>query len=554
MPHKAIVAIGVDKVGGGLPKLSAAASGAREVASWLGKPENGYDVDLFTDDDGPVERRDIFHAINSRVEAANLSRLVIYFAGHGFLKNTADEYWLLSGAPADSAEAVNVTLSEALARFSGIPELIFISDACRVVPSEQVHSSISGASIFPNLHRASQGAEVDFFYATHPGDPAHERAPAEAKAAHGLFTKELLSAHLDAPNEGLVEIEGKTFVRNRWLKKVIGERVDLRAQEISLKLSQVPDVRLEMENGVVARREGQSPRVLSKSMPVGTAFELVNGRKKIRLPAQSVATDVLLPQRLSDIERGYESGKHLAESAGRTPQALTCLGEEATIVAGSHGLSWDSQQHGDQSLHILNMDGQAANVAVMFEDGSGMLLPVLRDYQCEILRSEGRTVSLAYSWSEWRDPQVAKLRAGVLSAATLGRLDRSQDGLRNLAQTIRQGKKSDPILGIVAALAFAVSGDFDGARSVRNYMRRDLNIDLFDAWLLGGAEGGLPVLPPVPLLGQTWSFLDLFNTDFSEAFKILPRVPGFWTVFASDAMDAITDIVSDGSVDLGGFL
>ncbi len=385
---------------------------------------------------------------------------------------------------------------------------------------------------------------MDFFYATHPGDPAHERAPAEAEAAHGLFTKELLAAHRDAPDEGVVDIDGKVYVRNRWLKKVIGERVDLHAQEISLALSQVPDLRLEMENGVVARREKQAPRILTKSVPLGPAFKISNERERFPACAHAGATDALFPERLADIERANEKGMRLAESAGRPSQTLACFGDRATIMAGSRGLSWERQQHGDQSLHVLDLNGPVAQVAVSFEDGSGMLLPVLREYQCEIVRSEGRTVSLAYSWSEWRDPGLAELRARVLGAATLGRIDRSRDGLQDLARTIRRGKKSDPILGIVAALAFALSGDFDGARSVRDYMRRDLQIDLFDAWLLGGARGGLPVLPAVPLLGQTWSFLDLLDADFSERLKMLPRIPGFWTVFASDAMDTIASIVN----------
>ncbi len=72
--RKVVIAIGVDKVGEGLPKLAGTSSGAREVAAWLGKPKNGYKVNLFIDESGSVERRDIFRAVQGHVESANVSR------------------------------------------------------------------------------------------------------------------------------------------------------------------------------------------------------------------------------------------------------------------------------------------------------------------------------------------------------------------------------------------------------------------------------------------------------------------------------------------------
>ena len=209
---KVAIVIGVDRVSSGLPTLRAAASGAREVGIWLQR--NGYRVEVFADDTGPVTRSDIFRAILAHVEAANVKRLVVYFAGHGFLKGPLDEFWLLSGSLVDPAEAVNVSLSSRFARYHSIPEIVFISDACRVTPKTAVNASIIGASIFPNIQTSAGSAEIDLYFATRPGDPAHERKATEAKRAHGLFTQVLLDAHKDAPAEAILAFDGREYVSN----------------------------------------------------------------------------------------------------------------------------------------------------------------------------------------------------------------------------------------------------------------------------------------------------------------------------------------------------
>jgi hypothetical protein len=202
---RAAVVIGVDAVQEGLPRLQAAASGAEEVAEWLRRSD--YNVQLFTDRETPVERSAIFRAVTALVQAGTTERLVVYFAGHGFLNGPVDECWLLSGAPIDASEAVNVTLSATMARYRGIPEIVFISDACRLAPAGGVNAGITGVSIFPNVRPSQRTGDIDFYYATRPGDPAHERTSVEAEKAHGLFTRVLVDSHKGAPAEALLANE-----------------------------------------------------------------------------------------------------------------------------------------------------------------------------------------------------------------------------------------------------------------------------------------------------------------------------------------------------------
>ena len=586
---RAAVVIGVDAVGGGLPRLQAAASGAEEVAEWLRRSD--YQVTLFTDRDQPVERSQVFGAVAGLVDTGTVERLVVYFAGHGFLKGPVEEFWLLSGAPSDASEAVNVVASANMARYRGIPEIVFISDACRVAPISGVHSGIAGASIFPNLAPSLRTAEIDYFYATRPGDPAFERPGEEAQAAHGLFTSELLEAHIDAPEEALLRIGNREYVRNDWLRDVLVDRVNARAEGISLRLTQSPDVQVQIRQGCMALNE-LSGRGLGKQQQATEKPPTTGSDKSLRLerterkPVKDVTrfrrrgSTVVGSKRTADGRTGASSGRARGDALSRrwiVGQAakgaeqfqerqriisatrpsrtavfgheynsrLKCVGDAIEDITLSPGLDIIDRIDTDGDVVLFDLEGQASQVAVRFADGSGMLLPVLQEFACEVVRHEGRTLAVTYSWLPYFEEGVKELRAEVLTAATLGLLDTTREAASELARRLRRLKRFDPILGLVSALAYVLAGDLRGAASVREHMRGDLGIDLFDAWLLGGGgDYEIPLLPTLPLLSQSWSLLDIFGAQVPETLRRLERVPGFWTVFERSAMDEVAQLVS----------
>jgi len=594
----AAVVIGVDKVGGGLPKLKAAASGAEDVALWLRR--SNYQVKILTDRDGPVERKAIFQAVASLVETGALQRLVVYFGGHGFLNGPGDEFWVLSDAPLDASEAVNVSMSQHAARYLGIPEIVFISDACRVRAHSGVLGSIKGASILPNVKPNQNATEIDFYYGTWPGDPALERDSVEAEGAHGLFTQELLLAHRSAPPEALLKVGDREFVRSRWLKKVLQDRVDTRAASIALRLTQRPDIQIQTYDSYLAEHE-QVAEERAVELETGDDIESVdysNGGGDDVVPAEhsesfekggwdggALGPDgrsshgwsghsphpILIDGRPDGIvEKGLDAPivrpaaqvspefimrvdlLRNAEPPGvpmhwnGSGESLTCVGDVLRDLTLGSGIIARNRFTPGATNVSFDVRQSASQVAVSFANGTGMLLPMLPNYNCEVVRQDGRTLLIGYTSVYYRDPRLVDLRAQVMSAATLGLLDRSREAARGLARQVRRAKKFDPALGLVAALAYTLAGDRKGAASVRSYMRQDLGVDLFDSWLLGGAgNADPPLVPALPLLSQTWSFLDLFDTPLAEKTKQLRRVPGFWTVFEAASMAAVTQLVLD---------
>lgn len=140
------IAIGVSKVTGStLPTLNAAQD-ANEFHAWA----RGHDFQstLLTDQKKDVTLQMIKDGVNAAI-TAGATQLVIYFGGHGILKAPETEIWLLSGVMNDSQQAVNLAGSVALARNGKIANVIFISDACRSVATNQTLFRINGGEIFP---------------------------------------------------------------------------------------------------------------------------------------------------------------------------------------------------------------------------------------------------------------------------------------------------------------------------------------------------------------------------------------------------------------------
>ncbi len=248
---RALVSIGVDKTGGALPHLRAAASGAKQFADW-GR-QQGFDVFEFTDitDGQTVRSATIFDAINAVVKDLNYQQLVVFFSGHGLLRAPGVEIWLLSGAPDNPNEAVNVAASIALARFSGIPHIVFISDACRSNPPTTFFSTVSGVQIFPNVPLAPVDPEIDIFYATRPGDPSLEVPPDQASNEfRGIFSSCLLPALKGQIASVISDVLGPPLLKvvsSRLLKPHLVQAVPKAAASISMALRQIPDIRVESD-------------------------------------------------------------------------------------------------------------------------------------------------------------------------------------------------------------------------------------------------------------------------------------------------------------------
>lgn len=182
------VLIGVDRTGGGLPELRAAATGAQMMREWAIDPHlgamNPAAVHLVSDADGAVVTPDGVMAAVDALINDGMDQIIVYFAGHGVMVNLTDT-WLLSEAPRRGSAAISVTQSIMTARRGRTPHVVIISDACRTPAKEIDMQGLTPVSMFPNEPPGGPSQRVDVLYASAPGQAALEVSTVDAQ---GLFT------------------------------------------------------------------------------------------------------------------------------------------------------------------------------------------------------------------------------------------------------------------------------------------------------------------------------------------------------------------------------
>jgi hypothetical protein len=401
MATRAAICIGVNRAEG-MTTLQAAAKGARDVAAWA--TAQGCDVTLLVDDNQQeVYSVQIFKAIQAVVEAGAYEQLLIYFSGHGILLAPGTEYWLLSGAPQNPNEAVNLLRSVEDARNAGIPHVIFFSDACRSAVPGAPLNGVVGGSIFPNRTLAPQSGEVDVFFATRPGDPAWEVPEAEATQHYrGLFTDCLLKA-LHAPGGSLVEqlrdgTPPLSIITSRRLKPYLEEQVPLAAAAVNIQLTQQPVVRVET---ATPKYFAVAPPKLPNQEPPGYQHDFKYSyrgnrgpasRSTIFLPSIAQAGSPQLVSReptLAEVKLAREVAQlrgHPGQLPVETTTGFTLIGAFVEVaVAPGWEVDYPAGSAPASSSHFIRLTSQAGvgeeplpsgTMLLQFRSGTGTLLAI----------------------------------------------------------------------------------------------------------------------------------------------------------------------------------
>jgi hypothetical protein len=134
------------------------------------------------------------------------------------------------------------------------------------------------------------------------------------------------------------------------------------------------------------------------------------------------------------------------------------------------------------------------------------------------------------------------------------RLDNKQRAA-DLAEHIRIDKGLDPTLGLFAAYAYSEADQREDIASVLDYLRADLNADLFDvAMLARKMSNGPPYAPPIvpfcPMLTQGWNLLRARGVALpkviEDAQDELERA--LWTTFKPARTHMILDAIKRGEI------
>ena len=580
---RAAVLIGVNRTGG-LPALADAVAGARRMERWaLDQGMARRRVLLFTDEDGPLDIGGVRRAIRALVDSGSLEQLIVYFAGHG-VNIRYGEYWLLSDAPVDASAAVNVEGSIVLARRSGIPHVVFISDACRTAAEGIQAQGVSGGEIFPNDPVAGPENPVDVFFATTLGRPALEiRDPAASTAAYrALYTDALLDAFDGRlPAAALpAEAGGETvyLVRPRRLKACLAQELPRRLAGLGVPatVSQVPDARITSDDDawLASFRQPAATPGVARGMPGGEfpapAEETPQAQARVQLDAllgdggPAAAEGAAARSAVVPLRGTVRSGALRAGAAAQATPFDTGCGFRLAGAGIADALAADAGvevPQGDRSLARVSLAGPAASVLLVLDDGSAVLLPALRGFVAALTVEDGELADVAYEpshdtprWSDFarRADELRTLRGVVAQAARHGvfRLEGGQAPA--LARRMQYARQVDPALALYAAYAFHDLQQTDRIRETNRALKDELGFAFFDLDLLSGAfarpHDGAARFPPVPLLAQGWALLDALGATLPGELQALQRelLPSLWTHFNPTGAKRLRRIVTSG--------
>ncbi|MGI4742585.1 MAG: caspase family protein [Janthinobacterium lividum] len=585
MATRAAICIGVNQADG-MTTLQAAAKGARDVAAWA--TAQGCDVTLLVDDDQQeVYCVQVFKAVRAVVEAGTYEQLLIYFSGHGILLAPGTEYWLLSGAPQNPNEAVNLLRSVEDARNAGIPHVIFFSDACRSAVPGAPLNGVVGGSIFPNRTIAPQSGEVDVFFATRPGDPAWEVPEAEATRHYrGLFTDCLLKA-LHAPGGSLVEklpdsTPALSIITSRRLKSYLEQQVPLAAAAVNIRLTQQPVVRVETAS---PKYFAVVPPVPLGQEPPGYQHDFTygyrdgrgkQGRGLFAFPSTAQAGSLRPTTQLPDpgaVKLAREVAQlrgHPGQLPAETTTGFTLIGAFVeTVVAPGWEVDYPAGSPPaptGQFIRLVHQSGVGEGVPpsgtmlLQFRSGTGALLAVLPGFIGVVLVAESRVLNVNYL------PALATTRfqAQATGAAEREKLKalaavHARYGEFNpravpLATWLHGPHGFDPTLGLYAAYGYAQRGQYAEVARIQHWLAEDQALpQLFDVELLTAryqaavhpVAPGSPVVPFTPLLAQGWALLTPDNPRYHPLHERLRAhlLPALWTTYTAEGVALVRTIL-----------
>ncbi len=568
--NRAAIVIGVDRAGT-LPVLRAAASGASAFADWL--DGEGFEVNRFIDKPyKPIKIDPIFEAVDRVVNRGVYEQLVIYFSGHGFL-NSSSELWMLSGAPNNPNQAISLMECKRLCKRTGIPNVVFISDACRSTATSLAANSVRGSVIFPATANAGNvRTKIDIFLATQEGNPAYEVGVDKAFSNfQGIYTESFLSA-FKAPEDHMVsKVNGVEVVRNKHLEDWLSRDVNRRAQLASLSIEQRPDTEV-LSDKYIGRvnRSSQAAISLPPSEPtineVAALAFIEKGFGALTVPLTMKARTTI---RRSDKVRAFEEAQHkIAEAEQSAPNSYETqtgffvfgIGIAEVIINPDFFRPEKAAEKSPGAIRLYPQNSVPASAAIRFSDGSGTVVAALRGYIGTIVVDEGRVVSVTYTRSGMGQQQrrLNELRSIVATSARFGTFSISGRGLdlqqqaEKLADRIRVLKGIDPTLGVYAAYAYDDADLPDQIESVRKFMKRDIRGEIFDVALLANALAGVPpqnrigIAPFCPMLTQGWGLLRIANVLLPPEIDAARDhiEPALWTTFRPKGMDIITDAIS----------
>jgi hypothetical protein len=555
-----------------LPYLSGAVNGARAFHEWASKM--GYASTLMTDEVAPVTLARLRGVLEAALAPAGgpIHRLLIYFAGHGLIREAEEGLWLLSDWN-DELKAVAVEVLKRRLYMHDIQQISIFSDSCRSLPP-----NITAADLAPDPVlgrgpvRDQRQPAIDKFIAAQDGSETFMVPGANPDQDRCLFSGVLMEG-LWGSNPAVFSKALKDKVTSRSLGAYLGAEVPKLAQVYKRRL--VPSVSPTFPEGddiyFGSFSEG--------SRPAPPVFPPWPAPDKVIKPDQGMGTELLVDLRDSaaggSISHDYSPpymvpAPTLMEKIQSQPRPLKFeTGAGFAVEGGPIRQVWSyadvfAESHGGPNYWRFSSRPhpvlrEPAPVLIEFEDGMFVAATALPGFIATVLRDERGISALIYRpMDDIADTAAtAELAITRMESGALRGSDAS-----DLAVNLRKKKFRDPVLGVISAYLYDSIGDIDNIRRmafyyVYNEMAIPYDIAML-AQLRGERRDGLLWAHVPPVLERPPQTEAERSADWthSRTDPVFGKVGGLWPwmrqgwTFLDDPADDGSTLISPGLIEL----
>ncbi|WP_129577493.1 MULTISPECIES: hypothetical protein [Sorangium] len=484
-----------------LPFLAGAHNGARGFHAWA--VASGYESRLVIDDEEPVT----FPRLKAELEAVlapgsgPIHRMLLYFAGHGLIREAEEGLWLLSTWYSE-LRAVAVEVLRRRLYMHGIQQIGIFADACRSLPPDVDALDLTADAVLGRGPRKPEGTPaLDKFIAAQDGTATFAVPGASPDEDRCLFSGVLLEGLWGTKPSAFSQIlPGK--ITSSSLGKYLATEVPVLSKRYGKKV--VP-------TAVPAFPEGDNyyfgigPTLSPPEFPPWPPAHELRGvpQQVLMLESLESARDLSVEAKLSVEERldRLHAPTHFETRAGFAVErvevaALWTPPDTFAEVQHDEARWW---RVGERNGFVLS---KPVPVLVELANGTCVATTALPDFIGSILCDDCGSSALVYR-TVWSDRSASKAAVEALGRMERGGL-RSSDVLDE-AVDLRQEKHVDPVLGAVSAYLYDAIGDLDNIRRMAWAYHENHQAIPYDVALLAQLEarvgrGGLlrVDIPAVP--------------------------------------------------------
>ncbi|HWA27435.1 MAG TPA: hypothetical protein VG734_17400 [Lacunisphaera sp.] len=478
-----------------LSYLAGAVNGARDFQAWA--VAMGYTARLLTDEDAPVTIPRLEQELKALLQGAPCDRLLIYYAGHGLIRELEEGLWLLSDWETGLRAVAVEVLKRRLYQY-GIKQIGIFADACRCLPSDVQAADLTADGVLGKGPRAASQPEVDKFIATQDGDETFAIPGDNPEDDRCLFSGVLLEG-LWGTQPSAFSVTRADKVTSGSLGKYLKTEVPKRAAVYGLAVN--PTVVPTFGEGedvyfaLLPRRAVPVFPAWPPPSPPETSAPYSGGVRKVMGPPDQILLDDNLAK--EEVVFARESvpsfARRLREQKRpdhfETGSGFAIDGED--VLALWTGRDVFAEVHGEPNWWRVGQQpgyklAQPVPVLIEFANEQFGAMTALPKFIASVQVDDLGVSAVIYRGID-TPPEVATSAEKALSQLEKGRL-RATDAA-DLAITLRQQKHTDPVLGVVGAYLYDAIGDVDNIRRMAYYYVANEQPIPYDIALLGQLVG-----------------------------------------------------------------